>query len=215
MKKLILVALMLITGASFVAISAKDTKEQKEYKKEQQKYREDAEKIAKNQAKQIKKEKWEYSGAVPLELALTNLYLESEPTMGGTKKNITHEVDNAKTISDGERRLLLMAQSNYAQEVRSMLGSDIADQINSNSREYNENYVQNIAAKVMHEFNGDITRVILLKKKNRDGKTWTMRAYYLVDKEAGANRSKRIADDVRNNNGIIEDIHNEVFGTEE
>ena len=135
--------------------------------------------------------------------------------MGGTKKNITHEVDNAKTISDGERRLLLMAQSNYAQEVQNMLGTDIADQISSNAENYSENYIQNIAAKAMHEFNGDITRIILLKKKNRDGKTWTMRAYYLVDEQAGANRSKRIADEVRNNNGIMKDIHNEVFGTEE
>ncbi|MDE5805013.1 MAG: hypothetical protein K2H58_01935, partial [Paramuribaculum sp.] len=88
MKKLLLVVTLLFMGiGASVNVNAQQSKE---YKKQQAAYQKDAEKVAKKQAKELKKQKWEYSGTLPLEMALTNFYLETED-FGGTKKGIDHE----------------------------------------------------------------------------------------------------------------------------
>lgn len=163
----------------------------------------------------LKKEKWEYTGVVPIESALANYYLETLEECGGEKKGIDHELNDVKSTSTGEKRLLLDAQALYAQEVEAMLGADLANSTNAGSGADLENYAARVAAKVKHEFYGDITRALLLKKKNPDGKTYTMRAYFIIDEKAGLQRAKRVAEEVERNNGIIDSIHEKVFGEEE
>lgn len=207
MKKILFIVMMCLVAGSSIPVSAQASKE---YTKQQKAYEKLAEKTAKKQAKELKKQKWEYSGTIPLEMALKNFYLETKD-FGGTKQGIEHEV-SSPSVSAGEKALLLNAQAIYAQEVQAMLGADIAQSTNVNVDRAFEEYVARVAAKVKHEFNGDIHRVILLKKHAADGKTWMMRGYYLIDEDSGRIRAKRIADEIERNNELIDGIHNKVFG---
>lgn len=198
--------MLLLVGATATPVSAQVTKE---YKKEQAALKKEATKVAKQQAKELKKQKWEYSGVLPLEMALTNFYLETKD-FGGKMQGIEHEVEE-KTVSGGEKALLLNAQAIYAQEVQAMLGADLANSSNVGNGVAFEEYIARVAAKVKHEFQGDVKRVILLKKRSRDGKSWTLRGYFLIDEEAGHVRSRRIADEIERNNGMIDSIHEKVF----
>ncbi len=210
MKKFLLLIVMLVAGSMTIGVNAQVSKE---YKKQQEAYQKEAQKIAKKQAKELKKQKWEYSGVLPLEMALTNFYLETED-FGGTKKGIDHEI-TSQSVSAGEKALLLNAQALYAQEVQAMLGADLVNSTNASSEAAMEEYVARVAAKVRHEFNGDITRSILLKKRAANGKGWMIRGYFLLDENAGRKRAKRIAEAIENNNGVIDDIMDKVFGEEE
>ena len=78
-----------------------------------------------------------------------------------------------------------------------------------------EEYSARVAAKVRHEFNGDITRSILLKKRNPNGKGYTIRGYFLIDENAGRLRAKRVAEAIENNNGVIDGIMEKVFGEDQ
>lgn len=208
MKKVLILALALMMGGVSATMSAQT----KEYTKQQKAFEKEAEKTAKKQAKELKKQKWEYTGVLPLEMALKNFYLETTD-FGGTKQGIEHEVV-AQTVSAGEKALLLNAQSIYAQEVQAMLGADLANSTNSDNERAFEEYIARVAAKVKHEFQGDIRRVILLKKRTDNGKQWTLRAYFIVDADSGRLRAKRIAEEVERNNGAIDSIHDKVFGEE-
>lgn len=207
MKKFLVLAVCAVLSFGMVTATAQS----KEYKKEQKANAKAAEKAAKQQAKTLKKEKWEYSGAIPLETALASYY-EKLTDFGGTMEGQEHEVNDAKSVSIAEKRLLLDAQTAYAQEVKTMLGADLANQASSRDGVDMDVYAGRVAAKVMHEFNGDVRRAILLKKKNPNGKTWTVRGYYLIDIEGGAARAARVAKAIEENNGLIDNIHEKVFG---
>lgn len=210
MKKLVLFAMMMLLGASTATISAQMSKE---YKKEQAAYKKQAEKVAKKMAKDLKKQKWEYTGTLPLEMALTNFYLETTD-FGGTKKGTDHEIE-APTVSGAEKAVLLNAQALYAQEVQTMLGADLANSTKIDNKEAFEEYVARVAAKVKHEFQGDVTRAILLKKRSSNGKGWMVRGFFLIDENAGHVRSRQIADEIDRNNGMIDSIHEKVFDGEQ
>lgn len=209
MKKILFIALMLLISGSTATISAQVSKE---YKKEQAAYKKQAEKTAKAKAKELKKAKWEYNGVLPLEQALTNFYLETQD-FGGKMQGIEHEIEE-KTVAGGEKALLLNAQAIYAQEVQAMLGADLAASSNVGNGEAFEQYVARVAAKVKHEFQGDVRRVILLKKRSRDGKGWSLTGFFLVDQEAGAARARHIASEIERNNGMIDSILDKVFDDE-
>lgn len=208
MKKILMLVMMLMLGASAMTVNAQS----KEYMKQQSEYQKMAEKTAKKQAKELKKQKWEYTGVLPLEMALQKFYLETTD-FGGNKKGIEHEL-NSKTVSTGEASLLLNAQALYAQEYENMLKADLAKTVGANDDAALEEYAARIAAKVKHEFNGDITRSILLKKPSADGRSWTVRAYYLVNEDAGRLRAKRIAEEVERTNQMIDSVHDKTFGNE-
>ncbi|MDE7414234.1 MAG: hypothetical protein K2N05_10685 [Muribaculaceae bacterium] len=208
MKKILLLVMMLMVGASTVTVNAQT----KEYQKQQSQYQKQAEKTAKKMAKELKKAKWESTGSVPLEMELEKFYLETKD-FGGKKSSIEHELQ-AKTVSAGEKALLLNAQAIYAQEIQTMLAADLANSTSADNEAAFEEYVARVAAKVKHEFNGDIRRAILLKKPTNDGRGYLVRAYYLVDEDAGRLRAKRIAEQIDRNNDTIDSIHNSVFGDE-
>ena len=126
MKKILFIAMMLLVGVVTVEAQAS-----KEYKKQTEANRKSAEKIAKKQAKELKKQKWQSTGAVPLETLLANYYLETEAMCGGEKRGQEHTVNDAKSISMAEKRLLLDAQAAYAQEVKTMLGATLTNQASS------------------------------------------------------------------------------------
>lgn len=205
MKRVLLIVLAAVVGFSIVASA-----QSKEYVKERAKNEKTAHKLAKKMAKELKKEKWQSSGAITLENALANYYLETEPSCGGKKKALEQTVVDAKTIAMGEKRLLLQAQALYAQEVRTMLAQTITEQDSSTGTDELATYISNVVAKSQNEFNGDLERAFIIYKMNPDGQSYTVRAFYVVDQENGLTRVRRIAEKVKQNNEIQENIQQAV-----
>ena len=194
MKKILVLALALIFGMTTVAFA-----QSKEFKKDMAKNEKVAKELAKKKAKEFKKGKWESSGATDLETILVTYYLETEPSCGGEKRGIEHTVSDAKTLSMAEKRLLLDAQSAYAQEVRTMLAQTITEQGSATGADELDTYIGSIAAKSQNEFNGDLKRSFLIYRTNPDGKTLTVRAFYVIDEANGLARIKAIAKKVEQN----------------
>lgn len=211
MKK-ILFALALLLGSMSLSTPNVMAQASKEYLKQHKIDRKAAENIAKKQAKLLKKDKWEYTGVVPLEIALTNYYMKTLEECGGEFSGQEHEVNGVKSSSIGEKMLLLNAQALYAQEIQTMLGADLAQSTNAGAGNDFDAYVARVAAKTKHEFYGDIKREILLKKRDPDGKTWSFRGYFVIDKNASMARARQIANQIDRNNDIIDSIHESVLG---
>lgn len=194
MKKLFLIAISLVFAMSNIAYA-----QSKEYKKEHAKYEKTAKNLAKKKAKEFKKGKWESSGSTDLETVLANYYLETEPTCGGEKQGVEHTVSDAKTISMAEKRLLLDAQSMYAQEIRTMLAQTLTNQDSATGTDELSTYISNVVAKSQNEFNGDLSRSFLIYKLNPDGKSYTVRGYYVIDKTNGLARARKLAKTIEQN----------------
>lgn len=207
MKKVLLIALLAVFGMSTTVMA-----QSKEYQKQKAEYGKVAEKMAKKKAKELKKDKWQNSSSVDLETCLLKYYLATEPSCGGEMRGVEHTVTDAKTLSMAEKRLLLDAQSNYAQEVETLLTQTITDQASATSSDELETYIANIAAKSKHEFNGDIKRSFLIYKQNPDGKTISARAFYVIDENEGRLRAKRLAGTVKENVEISKTIEKAATG---
>ena len=207
MKKILMIALVAVFGMGTTAFA-----QSKEYAKQQIEYKKNAENMAKKKAKALKKQKWETTSATPLESALATFYLETEPTCGGAKRGQEQTVNDAQSLAIAEKRLLLNAQSAYAQEVRTMLAHNITEQSSAAQGEEFDNYISNVAAKSQNEFNGDVKRSFLIYRTNPDGKTLTVRAFYVIDEENGLARAKNIAERVKLNNESAKQIENAANG---
>lgn len=207
MKKIFVMTLLFVFGMSVSTFA-----QSKEYQKQQAQYGKTAEKMAKKKAKELKKEKWQTSGATALETMLANYYMQTEEACGGDKRGMEHTVTDAKTISMAEKRLLLQAQSAYAQEMESVLGATITEQDSATGTDELQTYIANVAAKVKGEFNGDVKRSFLLYRQNPDGKSFTVRAFFVIDENSGRLRAKRIAQTVKDNNELSKEIENAAFG---
>ncbi|MBD5418568.1 MAG: hypothetical protein HDR48_00820 [Bacteroides sp.] len=194
MKKILVLVVALVFGMTAVASA-----QSKEYKKTQAKNEKVAKDLAKKKVKEFKKGKWESSGATDLETTLITYYLETEPTCGGEKRGIEHTVSDAKTISMAEKRLLLDAQSSYAQEVRTMLAQTLTGQDSATGSDELNTYIGSVAAKSQNEFNGDVKRSFLIYRTNPDGKTLTVRAFYVIDEANGLARVKSLANQAKQN----------------
>lgn len=194
MKKLLLLAISFM-----ISLAGTTLAQTKEYKKEQVQFEKTAKNLAKKKAKEFKKDKWETSGATDLETILINYYLETEPSCGGEKQGVEHTVTDAKTISMAEKRLLLDAQAMYAQEIRTMLAQTLTSQDSATGEDELSTYISNVVAKSQNEFNGDLNRAFIIYRPNPDGKTLTVRGYYILDKKNGLARARSLAKKVEQN----------------
>ena len=162
--------------------------------------------MAKKMAKNLKKGKWETTGSSDIETTLVNYYLETEPSCGGEKRGIEHTITDAKTLSMAEKRLLLDAQSLYAQEIRTMLAQTITEQSSATSDDELSTYINSAVAKSQNEFNGDIKRSFMIFKRNPDNKSITVRAFYVIDEKNGLARVKALSNKVKQNVEIQKEI---------
>lgn len=194
MKKFLMIALMAVIGMSVTASA-----QSKEYAKQQVEYKKNAKKMAKKQMKELKRQKWQTTSSTPLENVLISYYLETEPTCGGEKRGQEQTVSDAQSIAVAEKRLLLNAQTAYAQEVRTMLANNITEQTSAADGVEFNNYISNVAAKSQNEFNGDVKRAFMIYRMNPDGKTMTVRSFYVIDEANGLARAKNIAAKVNQN----------------
>lgn len=210
MKKIVIAALVAVLGMGATTTPA--FAQSKEYVKQQTENKKKAEKLAKQQMKTLKKQKWETTSATPLETALVTYFLETEPSCGGEKRGMEQTVDDAKTFATAEKRLLLNAQTAYAQEVRTMLANSITEQTSAAEGEEFDTYISNVAAKSQNEFNGDLKRAFMIYRTNPDGKTLSVRAFYVIDENNGLARAKKIAERVNQNNEAAKQIEKAANG---
>lgn len=203
MKKLISIIVALVIGFSTIAYA-----QSKAYLKEIEKYEKEAKRKAQKMAKALKKGKWETTGVVDLETVLTNYYLQTEPTCGGTKRGVEHTINDAKKLNIAEKRLLIDAQVMYAQEMRTMLAQTIVGRDPLIDENDADAIVSEITAKSEKEFNGDLERAFLIYRTNPDGQTITVRAFYIIDQENGLSRLERMANSVKKTSEIQNEILN-------
>lgn len=190
MKKIIFIVLAFFIGLSIssYAQSGEDQKK-KQYKS--------AWNMANKMAKHLKREKWEVVDSRDLERMLANYYLETEPTCGGSKRGLECTINNARRLNIAEKKLLIDAQVMYMQEMRAELVQTIAGKDSL----IEDNDVQTLASEVTSrsekEFNGDLKQALTIYKTNPDGKSMTVRAFFIIDGESGLARLEKMADNLK------------------
>lgn len=198
-------ALLLIAFLGFgVTAYAGGDKEQKRYTKE-------AEKLAKKRAKELKKEKWVFNGANTLENALVNYYLETEPSCGGDKEARSYDINNAKSIPLGEKRLLTNAQTEYIQEIKTAINGSIADHNAQTNDEQLEAYVSDVEARIAGELKGDVKRSFTIYKQNKNG-SFLVRGFFIIDANSSARKLDRYADQLQKDEEIANAIRKAAHG---
>ncbi len=133
-----------------------------------------AEKEAKQATKKLEKEKWEYNGVGTLAKAYERYLLNTED-FGGTCEARSYEINNAPNLRNGEKSLLNMAQSSYAQENEAYLKLEQT----AHSGQVDVTLEDNVV-KALAQFSGDIKRSFIVYKKNHNG-TYNMRGYFIID----------------------------------
>ncbi len=194
MKKLFFIILSLVICCSSACYA--QTKDQQKIIEKNEKA---ARKLAKKMAKQLKDGNWETTGAVDLETTLTNYYLQTEPLCGGTKRGVEHTRNDVKKLDVAEKRLLLQAQTMYAQEVHTAMAQSIKGQDPMIDEDDLAQLVAEIAARTEKEFNGDVQRSFIIYKTQPDG-SMTVRAFYVIDQENGLARARKLTDNVKLSN---------------
>lgn len=197
MRRIIFIVLTFVIGLTTITYA-----QSKVYQKEQEKYEKKAKALAKKMSKEFKKGKWETTGATDLETVLTSYYLQTEPSCGGSKKGVDHMMNDAKKIDIAEKKLLLTAQSIYSQEMCTMLAQTIRENGSIDNEEDIAAYTSSVTAKSQKEFNGDLERSFIIYRTNPDGKTLTVRAFYIIDQENGLTRIRKLAEKIRINEEI-------------
>lgn len=209
MKKIVSFLLMCLMIMPAVEMQAQASKE---YVKEQKQNRKKAEDLAKKQAKTLKKGKWECLSSIPLQDALTEFYLETEQVCGGENRGMVQSINNAKSLSLGEKKLLMDAQTAYAQEIEAMVVATVTDQSSSLDESSLETLISNAVAKSKHEYKGDIRKGLIIYRKQPDGKTFEMRGYYIVNEKNAARAASRITDTVKQNAETAAEIEKAAMG---
>lgn len=203
MKRAAALLLIVFLGIGVTAYAGGD-KEQKRYAKE-------AEKLAKKRAKELKKEKWVFNGANTLENALENYYLETEPSCGGDKESRSYDINNAKSIPLGEKRMLMNAQTEYIQEIKTAISGSIADHNAQTNDEQLEAYVSDVEARIAGELKGDVKRAFTLYKQNKNG-TFLVRGFFIIDSNSTARKLDRYADQFQKDEDIANAIRKAARG---
>lgn len=147
---------------------------QRTYSKE---CRKAAEKSAKNEAKQVRKEKWTYNGSLPLEDALTRFYLEIG-SCGGCIDEQPIIINGAKTINIGTVAAEKSIQQKIVARVRSEIQGLGTYQINEGEEVFDDKVASKYKATLINVYKPQFT----LYKRLPDGK-YDVKVYFAIDRE--------------------------------
>lgn len=173
-----------------VALMSSLTSNAQEYSaKERQSFAKEAEKEAKQAAKKLSKEKWQFNGVGTLEKAYER-YLLQTADYGGVGEARSYEINNAPNLRNGEKSLMNMAQSVYAQENEAYLKLEQS----SHSGEVDITLEDNVV-KALAQFNGDVKRSFIIYKKNSNG-TYDMRGFFIIDGDNTKAKLRKLAKDL-------------------
>lgn len=205
MKKIFTLLLVALMGfGSFMAYADSSSKEQKQWTK-------NAEKMAKETAKDLKKEKWLFNGTSSLEHALMNYYLATEPKCGGTKKAKSVQVDGMKSMSLAEKKILMNAQTEYIQEVKAAFQGSIVDHSSQTDDEALEAYIADIEGRISGELKGDVRREFSVYRQEKNG-TYTVRGFIIIDVNSSARKLDKYADQFDKDENIADAIRKAARG---
>ncbi len=158
-----------------------------------------AEKESKDVVKALEKEKWVFNGVGTLQGAYTRYLLQSTE-YGGTYTLASYEINNAPNLRNGEKSLMNMAQSSYAQENEAYL---ISEQ-KAHSGEVDITLEDNVV-KALAQFNGDVKRSFVIHRKNGNG-TYDMRGYFLIDSDNTRSKLRKLAQSLSEEQSMGDDI---------
>lgn len=199
MKKIITLVLLAFIGFSTAAFAeSNEAKIAKEHTKM-------AEKIAKQRAKELKKEKWIFNGASSLEAALCDYLLQTDKSCGGNKRGQVYDINNAASLSLGDKRLLMDAQTHYIQEVQAEFSANIAVHAGQTNDTPLEAYIADVEARIAGEVRGEVHNAFTIYRKNSDG-TFSVRGFFIIDVNEAAIRLNHYADQIENNEKIADAI---------
>ena len=202
-KKFLYSALLIIGLALSLPINA-----QENYSENQRKeFAKNAEKESKAVVKKLVKEKWIFNGVGTLQGAYTRYLLQSKD-YGGEYTLLSYEINNAPNLRNGEKGLMNMAQSAYAQENEAYL---ISEQ-KAHSGEVDITLEDNVI-KALAQFNGDVKRSFIIHRKNSNG-TYDMRGYYLVDSDNTRSKLRKLAQSLAEEHSMGDDIVKRLLNNE-
>ena len=205
MKKIFTLLLVALIGlGSSMAYADSSSKEQKQWTK-------NAEKMAKKTAKDLKKQKWLFNGTSSLEHALMNYYLATDSQCGGTKEGKTAQVDGMKSMSLAEKKILMNAQTEYIQELKTAIQGSIVDHSSQTNDEALEAYVSDIEARISGEIKGDVRRAFSVYRQEKNG-TYTVRGFIIIDVNSSARKLDKYADQFNKDENIADAIRKAARG---
>ncbi|MDE5659397.1 MAG: hypothetical protein K2I28_00740 [Muribaculaceae bacterium] len=200
MKKFVsAVAMVAIAFISFVSVA------QVEYSKD---CRKEAQKYAKTQAKEVKKQKWDYAGTVPLAAAFEKYNLKSGDCGLYEAKTIT--TNNIKYVTQGENSCFKAVCREVAMECNNEVRGIAAGEDTLEGDAGDRMEVDKMAQKYAGQLNGVVSKVITLTRKEANG-LYTVRCFYLVDKEKKQKLVSAMAKDMERLSDRASKIVKEVF----
>lgn len=166
-----------------------------------------AAKQAKSMAKTLKKQKWEYAGAIPLESALENFLLNTEFSNGHYRES-TQTIVDAPNVKRGESLARSGAENDLVREIQIAIKGEINEQTGNANGGFSDVQVDTFSKKVANELNGDVKKFFTVYRKNAKG-SYEVRVYFAIPDVAGSGVIKRQISDNTDFSRMIRDYINE------
>ena len=109
-------------------------------------------------------------------------------------------VDNAPNMPNGEKSLMNLAQSGYAQENEAYLKLEQANHSGEVAVTLEDNVVKALAA-----FSGDVKRSFIVYKKTSNGR-YDMRGYFIIDGDQTRSKLRKLAKDMSDETELAKKI---------
>lgn len=148
-----------------------------------------AKKQAKSMAKTLKKEKWVYAGAIPLESALENFLLNTEFTNGQYRES-TQTIVDAPSVKRGESLARSAAENDFVREIEIAIKGAIEEQAGNAGGGFSDVMVETYSKKVANELKGDVKKFFTVYRKTATG-AYEVRVYFSVPDGAASGTLKR------------------------
>lgn len=162
-----------------------------------------AQKTAKTRAKELKKEKWEYSGALTLETELEKFSLKTIDDCGDYMPNV--QDFTAKSISVARNNATVAAIRTLAVEMQTTAMGKIA----SETTDEDDRNVNQMAAQYKGELAACLHECFYVSKKGADGK-YNVKVYFTVDKEKFNRLAKKLNSNAKEGTEWSDDIFDSV-----
>lgn len=205
MKNILRTVVMLIAMA--VAVPTVVAADYGYTEKEMKANKKAAAKQAKSMAKTLKKQKWVYAGAIPLESALENFLLNTEFSNGKYRES-TQTIVDAPNIKRGESQARSGAENDLVREIQIAIKGEINEQVGNAGGGFSDVQVDTFTKKVANELNGDVKKYFTVYRQNGKG-SYEVRVYFSVPDVAGSGAFKRQVKDNADFSRMIRDYLNE------
>lgn len=166
-----------------------------------------AAKQAKSMAKTLKKQKWVYGGAIPLESALENFLLNTEFSNGMYRES-TQTIVDAPNIKRGESLARSGAENDLVREIQIAIRGEINEQVGNAGGGFSDVQVDTFTKKVANELNGEVKKYFTVYRQNAKG-TYEVRVYFAVPDVAGSGAFKRQVRENTDFSRMVRDYINE------